>query len=1038
MMELRFLGEQRVVVDGQNVTSAVPPRMLDLMAYLALRAGQDVPRAAVASAFWPESSDEQALTNLRRELYGLRQRLPGFAASIETAGRGMRWELGPEVSCDVVRFVMAATDGTDEERDASAAAASAGQAVDAYSGELLPTRGEEWLLDERARLHRMCVDLIDRLLARSGADVDPVRQIALASRRIELEPFEEPGYRLLMSLQADAGDRAGALTTFHRCSSILERELGVPPDPATVQMYESLLVGARQHPVSPSGTVRSAGRVPLVGRGNEMHTLHNKWDQALLGDGGLHLIVGEPGVGKSRLLSEFAVAVERDGNVVARARSYSARSRLSMAPLAEWLSATPLRVHQSSLSPAWQTEVRRLVPTEEQSEEPRVMIDAWQRYRFFEGLTTAMLAPQRPTLLTLDDIQWCDGETLAWLQFFLRRTVDNAVLIVASGREEEFDASPDLTTLLASLRAENLLTKTELTPLPRDLTAELARRAGAASADGDAVFAATKGFPLFVIESARVGGGGSSSIAKGLGDSQRVQAVLDGRLDQLSEDAATVAGLAAVIGREFSPQLLERASDAPAERVVDGLDELWRRRIIVHRRRGHQGHYDFSHDLLRDATLRRIPPPRLGALHRRVAEALEQETGADAGTLAGRIADHFERAGLGSRALPFHERAAALAVERYGHEAAIAHYQAACRLLAALPESPERDRHELRLRHAISAPLNARYGFSATALEGELTRALALSEGLGDTRLEVLSLVGLFSTYVVQGRIVDSYDVSRRALDSSGSEPEVLGQAHFAVAGSATMLGLLDEGLEHFEMVPPLTMEQPPSIVGTRPEVHSMAWQSHALWLVDRTAEAREHLDWAIRRAEHLDHAFSLAVALAYSAMLAQFDEDRGEVAEIAGRTSELCRKHGFTYYGHWAQILAGWATGGHRGLEEIDAGLSALDAEGALIRRSYYLSLRADLQVSFGDREGACNTLRLARRMAVEHSDLWWLPELLRRLARLESPERAADLLAEAKTLAQSQRSVRLARRVASDLDRSEQDPTALVQRTPRERSAP
>ena len=1016
MLEICFLGEQRVAVDGENVTAAVPIRTLGLMAALVLRPSQDQLRAGLASRFWPESTDEQALTNLRRELHTLRNRLPKFSASVHTSGRLVRWEPTEAIACDVARFVTSSNAAVAEVDDEQAFAEQATLAIDCYAGELLPAWADDWLLEERSQLHRRCVDLIDQLIASPNAGVTSERRIALALRRVELEPLEESGYQTLMTLQAEAGDRAAALTTFHRCSSMLERELGVPPDAVTLRVYESLLPSPSDSVSVPARTITSSGRIPLVGRENELETLHNKWAQTLRGDGGLHLVVGEPGIGKTRLVSEFASALERDGEIVARARCYSSRSRLSMAPLAEWLSSESLRVRQSSLDPAWTTEVARLVPSGgHQPQEQRPMVDAWQRHRFFEGLAAAVLVSGRPTLLTLDDIQWCDGETLAWLQFFLRRADDSSVLIVASGREEEFDANPDLSTLIGSLRIDNLLTKSELTPLPSHLSGELARRAGADLSDDEAVFKATGGFPLFVIESARAGGRGDEGpIAMALEESPRVQAVLDGRLDQLSDEGLSVARLASVVGHEFTPELLERASELPVDRVVDGLDELWRRRIIVNHRRGS---YDFAHDLLRDASLRRVPPPRLASTHRRVAEALEHEAGADVETRAGQIADHYEQAGLDDRAIPFHERAAALATERFAHDTAIHHYRAACRLLDSTPASPERDRHELRLRHAISAPLNARYGFASTELEGELTRSLELARHLGDTRLETLSLVGLFSTYVVQARMPEAYEVSRRALDSSSDEPEVLGQAHFAVAGSATMLGRLREGLEHFGFVPELTMDAPPAIVGTRPEVHSVAWQAHALWLVDRDDEARERLAWAVERAEQVDHPFSLAVALAYATMYAQFEENADEVATIAARTTEFCAKHGFTYYGDWSKILAGWAAGGRKGMAAIDEGLAGLDAQGALIRRAYYLSLRADLQLNDGDSEGALETLRDAREIALKHSDLWWLPEVCRRLGGLESGDRAVQLLREAEEVATAQGSVKLARRAASDL---------------------
>ncbi|HEX5016186.1 MAG TPA: BTAD domain-containing putative transcriptional regulator, partial [Actinomycetes bacterium] len=244
MLEISFLGEQRLAVDGTNVTAAIPQRTQGLIAALVLHPGQDQLRSSIASAFWPDSTDEQSLTNLRRELHALRQRVPEFCSTLHTGGSLIRWEQSRDVRCDVAEFVTAA-EGVAELFTAEAPSVetvrTVEKAVAQYSGELLPAWVDEWVLEPRERLHRTCVELLDRLLALPDALVELDRRVAYAARRVELEPFEEAGYRSLMSLQAAAGDRAAALTTFHRCASMLERELGVSPDPATVQLYESLV-----------------------------------------------------------------------------------------------------------------------------------------------------------------------------------------------------------------------------------------------------------------------------------------------------------------------------------------------------------------------------------------------------------------------------------------------------------------------------------------------------------------------------------------------------------------------------------------------------------------------------------------------------------------------------------------------------------------------------------------------------------------------------------------------------------------------------
>ena len=109
----------------------------------------------------------------------------------------------------------------------------ASAAIAAYRGELLPGVYEDWLLDARAQLERQCVDVCDLVCAGRARTGDLAGVVEAARRRVQLQPLEEVGYRTLMELQRDLGDRAGAVSTYHHCASVLERELGVAPDPAT-------------------------------------------------------------------------------------------------------------------------------------------------------------------------------------------------------------------------------------------------------------------------------------------------------------------------------------------------------------------------------------------------------------------------------------------------------------------------------------------------------------------------------------------------------------------------------------------------------------------------------------------------------------------------------------------------------------------------------------------------------------------------------------------------------------------------------------
>ena len=205
---------------------------------------------------------------------------------------------------------------------------------------------------------------------------------------------------------------------------------------------------------------------------------------------------------------------------------------------------------------------------------------------------------------------------------------------------------------------------------------------------------------------------------------------------------------------------------------------------------------------------------------------------------------------------------------------AIRHYRCAIELLRQSAPGHDRDASELAIRAAMAAPLNAQYGYASAEVQAGLERTCELAERLGDTRLQLISLVGLFGTRYVQGHTAESYEIARRSLELSDLHPDVKGQAHFAVAGSATSLGHHEQSLPHFTLAHKLCYDAPSTLIGSRAEVHARAWSAHALWLLGRDAEALYWCDWAIARAEEVEHPYSLAIAQAYAAITHQLRGD--------------------------------------------------------------------------------------------------------------------------------------------------------------------
>jgi predicted ATPase len=290
---------------------------------------------------------------------------------------------------------------------------------------------------------------------------------------------------------------------------------------------------------------------------------------------------------------------------------------------------------------------------------PEAVTEPWQRQRLFEALARAVLQDNEPRLLLLDDLQWCDQDTLEWLHYLLHFHPEAKLLILGGVRPEEVGKAHPLTSLLLNLRLREQVTEIELGPLDTRDTAALAEQVAGRTLDTDHIarlYRYTEGNPLFVIETIRTGLNGDEArrsllpvTADHAGKSStftklppKIQAVIQDRLARLSPPARKLVCLAAIVGCAFDYDVLAQASDSDEESLVQALDELWRRRII---RELGQDAFDFSHNLIREVAYAEISPARRRLLHRRVAAALEQSYATDLDTVNGQIAVHFEKAG---------------------------------------------------------------------------------------------------------------------------------------------------------------------------------------------------------------------------------------------------------------------------------------------------------------------------------------------------------------------------------------------------------
>jgi len=562
---------------------------------------------------------------------------------------------------------------------------------------------------------------------------------------------------------------------------------------------------------------------PLVGRQVEWSQFSAAWQSAAAGRAHLVVLSGEAGVGKTRLAEELLAEIAQLNLSTARAACYAVEGELAYAPVGSWLSAEVIHSRFSSLPTLYLSEVARIVPKilvdHPDLPPPGPLTESWQRQRLFEALARAILAARQPLLLLLDDLQWCDQETLEWLHYLLRFDPTARLLIVGTLRVEELTDEHHLQSWMATMQREGRLTQLTLEGLSAAETASLAAQLAGHDLEANAanrLFQETEGNALFVVETMRmaheqveareglaVTAPGDLQVARVL---PTIQAVITARLAKLSPEAWELATLAAVIGRAFSFELLAQVSKREEEVLLEALDELWQRRIL---REAQGERYDFSHAKLREVAYAELRPPRRRLLHQRVAEALERVYANTLDTVSGQIASHYEQAGAVERAITYYQRAAEIAERVYAHVEALADYQHALVLLEAA-QSREAQREKIAQLHERVGEvlfLTGQYDEAKLAYERALSH-MPNHDRIWQARLNR----GIGEIFNSQNRYEEALQASRTAEvilgpDSAESTPEWW-QEWIAIQGSRIgkhyFLGQVDEMTELVEKTRPI------------------------------------------------------------------------------------------------------------------------------------------------------------------------------------------------------------------------------------------
>jgi DNA-binding SARP family transcriptional activator/tetratricopeptide (TPR) repeat protein len=904
-----------VSLDGEPLHDLATPRLQRLFAHLTLESDVALSRSRLAFELWPDSTESQARTNLRKLLHDLRHALPDADRYVDVDGRSMRWRRDAPADVDLVTFI-------DAIRRADCASAE-----HAYGGDLLPGCYDDWTLRERDRLQTEVIACLLRLAADSAGAGDDVGVLAYAQRLLRLDPLCEEGYRRLMHAYARRGDRAEALRAYHRCVEVLERELGIEPDVVTRELYESERVGTRVVATPDPVPRPTGGAASLVGRRAEQERTQRVWRASATGRAQLLLVTGEPGIGKTRLVDELARDVAAEGHAVSRTRAYEAVGRLPWGPVIDWLRSEALRPTVERLEPVWLVELSRLLPElrigrPDLPEASSVGDD--RRRQLFDAIAHVVLMHPTPLLLVVDDLQWTDADTVELIGFLIRRLPDTPLLVAATVRSEEVDDAHPLGALVSGLGRDEVLTEVALERLDTASTAALAAHLTGMVLDrsaGEQFWEETEGNPLFVVEAARAG------LAAGNEHpplTPTVQAVIGARLASLTPETREVVEVAATIGREFTIEVLTAATRIEEDDLVDALDDLWRHRIIREQSPG----YDFTHDKLREVAHASISPARRRRFHRLVAEALTIIHAGDIGRVSADLAAHYEQAGLVADAIGAHRRAAAHAMVVCSLDDAIASIRRALALLEQLPGGPDRDATELELQIALGVPQVAREGYGTIASEACYERSRALCRRLGRP-VDPPILRGLGLASLVQCRFDRSKSFGQELLDQGHDDAIATVEGHYLIGVSEFWRGQLDASRRHLDAAlasyrPEHTAEhlgryaQDPKAVCTVRLGLTLLWSGE-------TERATERVSEAVALAETLDHPPTFAYVLQYAAMIAAETGEKEALAQRLHTAEALFARTELRFMMSLGRLLRGW-------LDVLDGRPSAFERLGAAV----------------------------------------------------------------------------------------------------------
>jgi class 3 adenylate cyclase/predicted ATPase len=771
-----------------------------------------------------------------------------------------------------------------------------------------------------------------------------------------------------------------------------------------IEVYEMLGASTARSRLAAAAT---RGLTTFVGRTVEMEQLSQALDHVKASRGQIVAVVGEPGVGKSRLYYEFGRSHRVQDCLVIESSSVSYGKASAFLPVIELLK-NYFRIEPRDDARIIREKVTGRLLSLDRTLEPFLpallwLLDVstddpqWQRLEPPQRRQQTLDAVRRmllresqiqPLVVVFEDLHWIDIETQALLDALVESLPAACLLLLVTYRPE-YQHAWGSKTYYRQLRID---------PLPAASAQELLDGLLGEDATVQPLKAVlvqrTEGTPFFLEESVRtlvemkvlVGERGSYRLQRPLAAIEvpaSVKAVLAARIDRLHSDEKAVLQTASVIGPDVPFGLLHAIADIPDERLRRQLAQLQSAEFLYETTLFPELEHTFKHALTHEVAYGTLLSDRRRAIHARIVAAIEQLYADRLTEYVEQLAHHAVRGELWDRAVTYLHQAGSKAFRRSTNVEAVAYFTQALEVLEKLPPGRDRMRQELRLRLALGQVHQAMRGFAAPEAERAFVHARELGAELGESTETFQALWGLWLQATGQGRFEAARSIAEEllALADRFGDPAMQLEAHHAMWPTVAWCGQPEAARRHAEHGMALYQrEHHPSHAllysGHDPGVCARLFSAWSEWLLGYPARALETSHAGLALAQGLSHQYSVALALYWTATVHQLCGHADRTRDLAESLVALSTEHGFQQWRASGTILSGSAQAelghGEQSISQLRRGIDEYRTLGTVLFIPYFLSLLAEALLKHGDAAEGLEAAADALKHTANGQQIW------------------------------------------------------------------